>query len=48
MVSETRYARSGDVSIATRSQAKGRFQLADRGVAALLGIPGEWRLFAVE
>jgi hypothetical protein len=28
--------------------AGSEIQFADRGVAALKGIPGEWRLFAVE
>ncbi len=44
---ETRYARSGDVSIASHVLGDGPFDLV-RGVAELEGVPGEWRLFAVE
>jgi len=36
MPPETRYARSGDVSIAYQ----------DRGLHELKGIPGEWQLYA--
>ena len=37
---ETRYAQSGEVHAG--------IQFRDRGAAELKGVPGEWRLFAVE
>ncbi len=37
MPPETRYAKSGS-----------GLRVADRGVHVLKGVPGEWRLFAVE
>ncbi len=70
---ETRYARSGDVSIAYQVLGDGPcvaanaqasevlvsstvknlvagsgIQFAERGTAELKGVPGEWRLYAVE
>jgi hypothetical protein len=53
---ETQYARSGDAYIAYQVAGDGPFDLvggsgigfADRGIAELKGIPGEWRIFAVE
>jgi hypothetical protein len=58
MPPETRYARSGDVSIAYQVVGEGPFdvlfdlvagsglEFEDRGVHELKGIPGEWRLYA--
>jgi hypothetical protein len=56
---ETRYARSGDAYIAYQVVGEGPFDLLQLpggfqnvelwwGTAELKGIPGEWRLFAVE
>jgi class 3 adenylate cyclase len=44
-------ARPGEVLVSSTVKdlvAGSEIQFADRGVAALKGIPGEWRLFAVE
>ncbi len=54
MMPETRYARSGDVSIAYQVVGSEPFDVVfvppgtsqDRGVHELKGIPGEWRLYA--
>jgi hypothetical protein len=44
-VPRTRYARSGDVHIASQVGSGIRFE--DRGVHVLKGVPGEWQLYAV-
>ena len=44
-------AQAGEVLVSSTVKdlvAGSEIQFADRGVAALKGIPGEWRLFAVE
>jgi hypothetical protein len=54
---ETRYARSGDVSIAYQVTGDGPFDVVyvssfvshvELAWDKLKGVPGEWRLFAVE
>ena len=43
----TRYATSGDAAIAYRFAGSG-IAFDERGAAELKGVPGEWRLYAVE
>jgi hypothetical protein len=47
MKPETKYARSGDVSIAYQVVGSG-LRFDDRGGHALKGGPGEWHLYAVD
>jgi hypothetical protein len=54
-VPDVSYARSGNVSIASQVVGEGRpdlvagsgIGLEDRGLRELKGVPGEWRLYAV-
>jgi hypothetical protein len=46
MLPRTRYARSGELSIAYLVVGSG-LEFADRGVRSLRGVPGTWPVFAV-
>jgi hypothetical protein len=47
MKPETRYAKSGEVHIAYQVTGSG-LRFADRGSHVLKGVPGEWRIFALD